>query len=876
MIIRKKTVTISSKIVLSAVLSALILTPEASAIGSVILDDSDQSNSVSIVAPADVTTNYSLTFPAALGTNGQIMTIDGSGTISFSDKISDDEVTTAKILDGNVTFAKLDAAGVVDATDTIATNDNDTTIPTTAAVIDYVDANGGPFEAGSTGTGSITSSVNKTNGGDATGNYSTASGYLSRASGDYSVAIGESPIASGASSVAMGGGVSATGNYSVAIGDVSSASGAYSVAIGYIATALGYHSIAIGAGTVAESGFETVIGAYDTDYTPTTTDNTWTTTDRLFVIGNGQDGALSDALVMLKSGDTTANGTWDFTDGLTVSGGTIDLSGATVTGDNDTLYTAGTGIDITSEVVSVTGLTLAELDAAAYETTTVDSLTDGDDLVTEAGVEAYVAANSASNTLTDTQIFVGNGSNVATGVAVSGDATISNTGVVTIAADAVTTAEIAADTIVAGDVATDAITADELADAAVDFAAVDGAVILTAAEDTLSDFAAASETTIPTTSAVAAYVASELGGLTDNDTTYTAGTGIDITSEVVSVTGLTLAELDAAAYETTTVDSLTDGDDLVTEAGVEAYVAANSASNTLTDTQIFVGNGSNVATGVAVSGDATISNTGVVTIAADAVTTAEIAADTIVAGDVATDAITADELADAAVDFAAVDGAVILTAAEDTLSDFAAASETTIPTTSAVAAYVAANGDDLGNHTATTDVILGATFGITDTDGNTQIQVEEAANDDTVRIDVAGTEVFNLDGTRLDITGNIVASGTITSSSDRNLKKKINPLKGALQKLMKITGVNYEWKDGREAGNQVGVIAQDVQAVYPELVSSNEDGLTVNYGGLVAPLIEATREQQAEIETLKAENAQLKIMNQVFETRLSALEAAGE
>ena len=694
MIIRKKTVTISSKIVLSAVLSALILTPEASAIGSVILDDSDQSNSVSIVAPADVTTNYSLTFPAALGTNGQIMTIDGSGTISFSDKISDDEVTTAKILDGNVTFAKLDAAGVVDATDTIATNDNDTTIPTTAAVIDYVDANGGPFEAGSTGTGSITSSVNKTNGGDATGNYSTASGYLSRASGDYSVAIGESPIASGASSVAMGGGVSATGNYSVAIGDVSSASGAYSVAIGYIATALGYHSIAIGAGTVAESGFETVIGAYDTDYTPTTTDNTWTTTDRLFVIGNGQDGALSDALVMLKSGDTTANGTWDFTDGLTVSGGTIDLSGATVTGDNDTLYTAGTGIDITSEVVSVTGLTLAELDAAAYETTTVDSLTDGDDLVTEAGVEAYVAANSASNTLTDTQIFVGNGSNVATGVAVSGDATISNTGVVTIAADAVTTAEIAADTIVAGDVATDAITADELADAAVDFAAVDGAVILTAAEDTLSDFAAASETTIPTTSAVAAYVA--------------------------------------------------------------------------------------------------------------------------------------------------------------------------------------ANGDDLGNHTATTDVILGATFGITDTDGNTQIQVEEAANDDTVRIDVAGTEVFNLDGTRLDITGNIVASGTITSSSDRNLKKKINPLKGALQKLMKITGVNYEWKDGREAGNQVGVIAQDVQAVYPELVSSNEDGLTVNYGGLVAPLIEATREQQAEIETLKAENAQLKIMNQVFETRLSALEAAGE
>jgi len=75
--------------------------------------------------------------------------------------------------------------------------------------------------------------------------------------------------------------------------------------------AVGYFSTAMGVATRAESVVETVIGQFDTSYTPATDGEwIWNDTDRLFVIGNGTaDTARSDALVVLKSGDTTLNGT---------------------------------------------------------------------------------------------------------------------------------------------------------------------------------------------------------------------------------------------------------------------------------------------------------------------------------------------------------------------------------------------------------------------------------------------------------------------------------------------------------------------------------------------------------------------------------------
>lgn len=124
----------------------------------------------------------------------------------------------------------------------------------------------------------------------ASGSESTAMGAIATASGDASFAVGDSPMASGDISVAMGSGTIASAEASTAMGNGTSASG-------NSATAMGER-------TTSKSYSETSIGLYNTDYTPTST-SAWEATDRLFVIGNG-DGVNpnSDALVMLKNGNT--------------------------------------------------------------------------------------------------------------------------------------------------------------------------------------------------------------------------------------------------------------------------------------------------------------------------------------------------------------------------------------------------------------------------------------------------------------------------------------------------------------------------------------------------------------------------------------------
>lgn len=90
--------------------------------------------------------------------------------------------------------------------------------------------------------------------------------------------------------------------------------------------------------------------------------------------------------------------------------------------------------------------------------------------------------------------------------------------------------------------------------------------------------------------------------------------------------------------------------------------------------------------------------------------------------------------------------------------------------------------------------------------------------------------------------------------SDKNLKKNIQTLSGALDKIEELRGVTYEWKDSSKgSGLQIGVIAQEVEQVFPELVNTDKQGMkAVNYAALVAPLIEAVKEQQKQISALQA------------------------
>jgi len=86
-----------------------------------------------------------------------------------------------------------------------------------------------------------------------------------------------------------------------------------------------------------------------------------------------------------------------------------------------------------------------------------------------------------------------------------------------------------------------------------------------------------------------------------------------------------------------------------------------------------------------------------------------------------------------------------------------------------------------------------------------------------------------------------LTSTIINSSSDESLKKDITTIDSALDKVKQLRGVNFAWKETDQKGK--GVIAQELQKVFPELVSEETNGkLSVNYTGLIAVLIEAIKD----------------------------------
>jgi hypothetical protein len=116
----------------------------------------------------------------------------------------------------------------------------------------------------------------------------------------------------------------------------------------------------------------------------------------------------------------------------------------------------------------------------------------------------------------------------------------------------------------------------------------------------------------------------------------------------------------------------------------------------------------------------------------------------------------------------------------------------------------------------------------------------------------------------------ITVTGDVNSTSDIRYKKNIEPIDNALEKVQSLNGVTFDWdndafeetedtKKPEFTERATGVIAQDVEKVLPEAVRENEDGFkNVAYGNMVGLLIEAIKEQQTQIDELKAEVAELK------------------
>jgi hypothetical protein len=113
----------------------------------------------------------------------------------------------------------------------------------------------------------------------------------------------------------------------------------------------------------------------------------------------------------------------------------------------------------------------------------------------------------------------------------------------------------------------------------------------------------------------------------------------------------------------------------------------------------------------------------------------------------------------------------------------------------------------------------------------------------------------------LDVSGDIHCTGTLYADSDLKVKKNLIPLDNALDKISKINGYYYH-KVGEkdDSMRHVGVIAQEIEAEYPELVSKNTDIKSVNYDGINAILIECVKELYAKNNTLKQEIEIMKIL----------------
>jgi len=104
--------------------------------------------------------------------------------------------------------------------------------------------------------------------------------------------------------------------------------------------------------------------------------------------------------------------------------------------------------------------------------------------------------------------------------------------------------------------------------------------------------------------------------------------------------------------------------------------------------------------------------------------------------------------------------------------------------------------------------------------------------------------------------GSLMADGDVTAykisqNSDKRLKKNISTINHGLEKVNALRGVNYKLL--RDSTDHVGLIAQEVEEIIPEVVSDDSTGMkSVNYGALVGVLIEAVKDLSKEIEILKA------------------------
>lgn len=155
-------------------------------------------------------------------------------------------------------------------------------------------------------------------------------------------------------------------------------------------------------------------------------------------------------------------------------------------------------------------------------------------------------------------------------------------------------------------------------------------------------------------------------------------------------------------------------------------------------------------------------------------------------------------------------------------------------------------GNGYRSNTAPTNgLIVQGNVGIGTTSTNSKLTVAGAITPSTDNNYNLGTSSYRW--------ATVYASNGVSQTSDRRLKTNIKTLNYGLKEVLALQPVSYNWKDKSHPENKIGLIAQDVKLIVPEVVTGNEakEKLGMNYAELVPVLINAIKEQQKQIDDLK-------------------------
>jgi type II secretory pathway pseudopilin PulG len=130
----------------------------------------------------------------------------------------------------------------------------------------------------------------------------------------------------------------------------------------------------------------------------------------------------------------------------------------------------------------------------------------------------------------------------------------------------------------------------------------------------------------------------------------------------------------------------------------------------------------------------------------------------------------------------------------------------------------------------------------------------------------------------LTVSGDANIGGNVTTQSDEKIKKDLKPLENALDKILKIKAYYFRWKnEGKGKSLQLGLKAQEVEKVFPELVTTDVKGIkSIAYQNLVAPLIETVHEMDARLKLQEKDNRELRAQFKLYQKAVCELSAKPE